>query len=113
MSMRVARLIAVALAAAVTLTSVAVTPASAQRHWHRGDRAFLGAVLGVFGTIAAVAAANRYRDRNYYYGGPYGPYAYYDEPYGYAVPYGYYGGGPYIYSRPRGGFRHWRHHHHH
>ena len=105
MSMRVPWLIAVAVAAAVALTSVAVTPASAHRHWHRGDRAFLGAVLGVFGTIATVAAANRYRDRYYYYGEPYGPYEYYDAPYGY-------GGGAYIYSRPRGGFQ-YRHHHHH
>jgi hypothetical protein len=123
MSMRIPRSAAIVLAAAVTLTSVDLTPVSAanvaapvqaskastidlsaRRRWHRGNAAAFGAILGVFGTIAAVAAANRYRDRYYYeYGQPYyGAYGYYDGPYVY--------GSPYIYSRP---FRFHRRHHHH
>jgi hypothetical protein len=56
------------------------------RH-HRGDAAVaLGAVTAMFGTIAALAAASRYRKRYYYdhyYGHHYGPYHYgaYGYPY--------------------------------
>ena len=85
------RAIAAATAAAIALTSLAVTavPAdAASRHYMRaGDRAFLGAVAGVFGTIATLAARDHYY-RHYGYG--YGPYA---PP----LPYGYYGPGPYYY----------------
>lgn len=106
MGMRTPRFIVVTAAAALALTSIAVTPASAHyRHWHHGNAAVLGAVLGVFGTIAAVAAANRYRDDYYAYG--------YGEPYYYA-PYGYYSGGSYGYApryRYRGG-RHYSYHRH-
>ncbi|MBI1202901.1 MAG: hypothetical protein GC182_10350 [Rhodopseudomonas sp.] len=78
-------LIAAGLAATVLLGSVGVNSAEARsRHHHsRANAAALGAVLGVFGTIAALAARDRYRDGYYYYGpGPYygGPYAYAPAP---------------------------------
>jgi len=61
---------------------------SARRRSHRGNAAALGAVIGVFGAIAAIAAADRYRD-GYYYGDPYyGGYGY-GAPYGYAPAYRY------------------------
>ena len=126
MSMRTSRPVAVALAAAVTLTSLQIAPASAadrairseaaraatidmsaRRHWHRGNAAALGAILGVFGTIATVAAARHYRERYYYYDQPYGPYEYYDQ--GYSGPYVY--SQPYVYSKPFY-FGHGHHHHH-
>ena len=118
------RSIAATLAAAVTLTSLNLAPAQAaaadgtgqsqvthssavntelsarRRHYNRGNAAALGAVLGVFGAIAAVAAADRYRD-NYYYGG--GPYY---GPYGYGAPYGYAPVYPYRYGHHH--HRHWR-----
>ena len=54
------RAIAAATAAAIALTSMAVTPASAgsYRHYHRGagNAAVLGAVACVFGLIATLAA---------------------------------------------------------
>lgn len=90
---------AAALAAALVVSAVAFTPAyAAHRHgrYHHGNAAMLGAVAGVFGTIAALAAEDQYRDEYYGYdGGPYyAPYGYY-----YGGPRGYYGG-------------YWHHHHH-
>ena len=83
------RAIAAATAAAIALTSVAVTPASARPYYghHRGPGGaiVLGAVAGLFGTIAALAARDRY-ERHYGYG------PYYAPP---PAPYGYYGPGPY------------------
>ncbi len=119
MRIRSSRSIAAVLAVAVTLTSVNLVPAqaapknsnqtqvaqnagdttdfSARRRWHRGNRAVLGAAIGVFGAIAAIAAAERYRDRYAYYGDPgYGPYY---GGYGYGYAPGYRFGG-------------WHHHHH-
>ena len=55
----------------------------------------VGAVIGLFGTIAAIAAADSYRER-YYNGGYYGSYAY-GPGYGYAPYYGH---------------RHWHRHRH-
>ena len=89
--------IAAALATAVVISSIGISSAEARtRHSHRGNAAAVGAVIGLFGTIAAVAAAESYRDR--YYGGGYygGPYAY-GPAYGYAPSYG--------------GYRHWHHRH--
>jgi hypothetical protein len=80
--------ISAAVAAAIALTSFTAANASP-----RGDRAMLGAVAGVFGAIATIAAANAARDR---YGEDY------DD-------------GP-IYAAPpvyRPGFGGWRHHHWH
>ena len=102
-----------AVAAALVLTSLGLGPAQAAaakspgqpqvaqagtttdfsaRRWHRGNRAALGAVVGVFGAIAALAAADQYRN-GYYYG---------DPGYGYGYGYGYAPG--YRYGR-------WHHHH--
>jgi hypothetical protein len=90
------RTIATAAAAAIVLTTFSLQPASAgSRH---GDAAALGAFAAVFGTIAAIIAAEQYRDQPTY-APPYGP--------GYGPTYGY---GP-VYP---GGVPHgpWRHHHH-
>lgn len=91
-------LIAAGLAAIVLVGSVGVNSAEARSRYHhsRANAAALGAVLGVFGTIAALAARDRYRDRYYY-----GPGPYYGGPYAYAPPprYYYYG------------HRHWHHRH--
>lgn len=86
-----------ALAAAVVVTSIGVSSAEARsRHYNRGNAAAVGAVIGLFGVIAAAAAADSYRDR--YYGRPYyGP-----GPYAYGPGYGYYA--------PRYRYRHHRHH---
>ena len=89
------RAIAAATAAAIALSSLAVSPASARPYYHRGvgGAAVLGAVAGVFGTMvgiaagfAALAARDRY-ERHYGYSG-YGPY--YAPP---PAPYEYYGPG--------------------
>src|SRR5438445_9889681 len=54
------RAIAAATAAAIALSSLAITPATANPygHYHRGggNAAVLGAVAGVFGAIALLAA---------------------------------------------------------
>ena len=83
MRTRSSRVTAVALTAAVALTSLDLAPASAasaaggtqatktstidlsarRRHLRRGDAFMLGAVASVFGAIAATAAAHRYRER--------------------------------------------------
>jgi hypothetical protein len=76
------------LAAAVLVSSIGVGSAEARsrHHYSRGNAAVAGAVIGLFGTIATLAARDAYRDR-YYGGGPYygGPYAYSYGPryYGY------------------------------
>lgn len=114
--------VAAATALAVGLTGLGLQPAaaqpgiaragtstdfsSAQRRYRRGGNngAALGAILAIAGT-AAVIAASRHRDRNYYNGAPYG-YGY--QPYGYGYqPSPYYGGG---YPRYNGGPRNWHHH---
>lgn|SRR6185437_7094490 len=114
------RSIAAALAGALALTAVNLAPAqaapsnhpqvkqsaattiSARRHWHRGNRAALGAVVGLFGTIATIAAIDSARDNYYggYYGSPYyGPY--YGGGYAYAPGYRYH-----HYHHWHGGFHH-------
>ena len=79
------RAIAAATAAAIALSSMAITPASAgqYRHYHHGagNAAVLGAVAGVFGLIATLAARSHY-EREYGNGG-YGVYAPPPAPYGY------------------------------
>jgi hypothetical protein len=89
--------ISAAVAAAMALASF--TPANASP---RGDRAFLGAVAGVFGAVATIAAANAARDR-YYDGG------YYDDGPGYAAPVY----GPAYGPAHRPGFHRWHHRHGH
>jgi hypothetical protein len=79
------RAIAAATAAALALTSLAAaTPASARPYYHHhrgaGGAAVLGAVAGLFGTIATIAAREHY-ERHYGYGA-YGP-NYAPAPYGY------------------------------
>jgi hypothetical protein len=100
--------IAAATVAAMALTSLPVQPALAapakhqtvkesgglefsshRRHRHRNNAAAFAAAAGIVGTIAALAARERYRDRYRHYG-YYGAY-----PYRGAYPYhgyGYYGG---------------------
>jgi hypothetical protein len=81
---------AAATAAAIALTSLGMTATSAEarsyRHYHRGPggAVVLGAVAGLFGTIATLAARDHYY-RHYGYGPYYGQPA----PYGYYGPYGY------------------------
>ena len=126
------RSLVAALAVAVSLTTFNLAPAQAaarkvsgpeltpatdtttdfsarRRHYRRGNAAALGAVVGVFGAIAAIAAANQYRD-GYYYGDPYyygpGPYYYGGGPY---YSGGYYGGGHYRGGHAFGGGRHGGH----
>jgi hypothetical protein len=98
------RTAAAILAGALIAGTIGLTPAqAAHHHWHHRNAAVFGAVAGLFGTIAAIAAADQYRDA-YYDGGPY-----------------YYGyGGPYVYGPSYGGYGHWHgghrgyhgHHHH-
>jgi hypothetical protein len=112
MSARTNRAIAALAAAAIALTSVSFTPAmaapvskkptvaadntdfSARRKRHRGhaNRAALGAFLGIAGTIATLAARDRYY-RHYGYGPHYGyaPYPHYGYApyYAHPAPYGY------------------------
>ena len=76
------RAIAAAAAAAIALTAFSA-PASAR---HFGSRAMLGAVAGIFGTIAALAAADAARS-NGYYAPYYGPGRYAPPPAPYYGPY--------------------------
>jgi hypothetical protein len=83
------RAIAAATAAAIALTSLAVTPASAHSYrYHRGaaNAAVLGAVAGLFGTIATLAARDHYYRHYGYYRPYYRPYA---PPPVYYAPYPY------------------------
>jgi hypothetical protein len=101
------RTVAAALTGALALTSLNMTPAqagsakpqvanaatttdlSARRYRGGNNAAVVGAVVGLFGTIAAIAAAERYREGYYYRGSPYyGSYGY-ARPYGYAPVYRY------------------------
>ena len=85
-----------ALVAAVVFSSIGIDSAEASSRHYRGNAAAVGAVIGLFGVIAAAAAADSYRDR--YYGRPYygyGPYAH-----GPGYGYGY---------APRYRYRHYRH----
>jgi hypothetical protein len=80
------RAIAAATAAAIALTAMTITPASARPYHHgrsAGNAAVLGAVAGVFGIIATLAARKQYeREYGYGYGG-YGAYGPRPAPYGY------------------------------
>jgi hypothetical protein len=69
------RAIAAVAAAAFALTAFSTAPANAGTR--RGDAVALAAIAGLFGTIAAVAAANAARDRHpgYYRPYPVAPYA--------------------------------------
>ena len=94
------RAILAAVAGILVVTTIGLTPAEA-RHRHYGNAAAVAAVVGLFGTIAALAAADQYRDDYYGYGPYYGGY--------YPARYAYYGGG---YRGYRYGGGHWHHHHH-
>ncbi len=91
---KITRMAAGVLATAVLLGSIGIGSAEARsRHYNRGNAAAVGAVIGLFGTIATLAARDSYRDR-YYGGGAY----YYGQPYGY--------------SPPAYRYRHWHHRYH-
>jgi hypothetical protein len=80
-----------ALAGVIAFSAIGLSPAEA-RQWHRDDAAVLGAVAGIFGTIAVLAARDRYRDDYYGCYGCGGPsYGYYQGPYAYAPGYRYHG----------------------
>lgn len=64
---------------------------SQRRHYRHGNRAAAGAVLGVFGAVAGIAAAEAYR-RNSYRNDGYYDYGYSRPSYGYYAPAPYYGG---------------------
>ena len=89
------RALAVATAAAIAFTTVSLTPAHAGR---RGDAAMIGAVAGMFGLIATMAAASAARER--YYDGPV-----YVAPQ--PVP------APHFHGHPGWRGRHFHHHRHH
>jgi membrane associated rhomboid family serine protease len=82
------RTIAISAAAAIALTTFGLQPAAA--HPRDGDAAALGAFAAIFGTIAAIIAAEQYRDRTTYvpsytygpvYGGPvHRPYGHWRHP---------------------------------
>ncbi len=72
-----------------------ISSASRSQARRSSNRAAIGAFLGIAGTIAAIAAAERYRR---HYG--YGYYPYYG-PYPYYRPYRYYGYPSYPYYAPR------------
>ena len=85
------RAIAAATAAAIALTTVAVTPASAgyRRNYAAGNAAAASVMLGIIGAVGAYAAAREYRKaQEYRY--DHGPYGYHDGRYGYGGPYRYY-----------------------
>jgi len=85
------KLIAVASAALIGLTAVAI-PHKAEAHWHGGGGWRIpGAVIGGLALGAAIAS------RPYYYGPGYYGYAY--DPYYYDYGPTYYGGGPYYHGR--------------
>lgn len=69
MMLKLKTTLAAALAATVVLGSIGVDSADARSRHRRGD----AAAIGLIGTIAAIAAADSYRDRHYSdgYSGPY------------------------------------------
>ena len=75
------RAIAAVTAAAIALTTVAITPANAgyRRNYAAGNAAAASIMLGIIGAVGAYAAAREYRkaqEYRYYDGGRYGPYGY-------------------------------------
>ena len=86
------RAIAAAAAAAIALSTMTIQPAAAGSR-HGNDAAALAAFAAIFGTVAAIIAAEQERDSYTYSPGP---------PYGGPV-YGY---------APRGPHRHWHPHRH-
>jgi hypothetical protein len=82
------RAVATVAVAAIALTAFSLQPAAAHPR-HGNDAAAFAAFAAVFGTIAAIVAAEQYRDRHSY-----------EPSYGYGADYrGPYPGGPH--------HRHW------
>ena len=69
------RAVTTAAAAVFALTVMSIQPAAAG-YRHGNDAAALAAFAAIFGTVAAIIAAEQYRDRyepRYIYGGDSGP----------------------------------------
>jgi uncharacterized membrane protein len=91
------RAIAAVAVTAVALTAASFSPADARSYRRHNNAAAMAAFMGIAGTIAALAARDRY-DRGYYGGGYYG-----GPAYGYGGPvYGGFRGGGW---HRHGGFR--------
>jgi len=72
---KTSRAIATAAAAAIALSTIGLQPAAAGGRYHNGgDAAAAAAIIGIFGTVAALIAADQYRNhhRHGYYGPVYG-----------------------------------------
>jgi hypothetical protein len=98
------KLIALASAAVIALTAVAI-PNQVEARWRGGGWWIPGAVVGGLALGAAIASRPYYYGPGYY-GYAYGPGPYYGYDYGGGPYYGgpYYGGPRYYYARP---YRHW------
>ena len=106
------KLIALASAAVISLTAVAI-PNQAEARWRGGGWWIPGAVVGGLALGAAIASRPYYYGPGYY-GYAYAPGPYYGDGYGpYDYEYGRYynGSGPYYYGGPRSyygrPYRHW------
>jgi hypothetical protein len=91
---KVGRPVVMAAVAALALSAVAPTAASARRFHGGGGAAAAAAFAGIIGTGLAIAASRPYYDS---YDGYYGPAPVYGGPVYYGGP-AYYGGGPGIYG---------------
>jgi len=90
---KTSRAIATAAAAAIALSTIGLQPAFADYRRHNNDAAAAAAMIAIFGTVAAIIAADQARGHNRHQRGHhYGPV---------------YGGPDRV---PHG--RYWRHHHH-
>ena len=82
MRIMLSRAIAVAAAAAIALTAVALPANAGGGYYHRdNDAAAAAAVIGIFGTMAAIIAANQHRGHHHGYRYVYPSHGYYHRGY--------------------------------